>query len=66
MKNKVRSLKELNFLYWLVDNIIPKTLVYFCAMRVLAIASTEKFADVEMGKIGAFEAVEYYGEKYNV
>jgi hypothetical protein len=58
MKNL--STREVNYWYWLVDK-LPKRLVYFCSMRVMAHSTTGKYGNTIVPELTGMEAISRYG-----
>ena len=59
MKN--HSVREVNFWYWLVS-ILPKSLVYFSFMHVMAHATTGKYGNTIVPELTGMDAIDRYGE----
>jgi len=57
--------KEIKFWYWVVG-LLPKKLVYFCALHVLAYASTHEYSNLEMGLICGMDAITTYRDDKGV
>ena len=60
------SHRQVKIWYWIVDHLLPKKLMYFTTMRILADASTSKYSSVEVGKISAMDCIELFASKYNI
>ena len=57
------NVKEVSFWYWLVRR-LPKKLVYFCFMHVLAYNTSGKYGTTVISELTAMDAIDRYG-KYN-
>jgi len=55
------SPRMVNFWYWLV-NMLPKRLVYFSFMHVIAHATTGKHGNTIVPELTAMEAIERYAK----
>ena len=56
---------ETNAWHFIV-NLLPKKLVYFCFIRVMAYATTGKYNDTVVPKLSGMDAVKRYGEDFNI
>lgn len=57
--------RRVNFWYWIVDK-LPRTLVYFCFMKVAAFATTGKYGTTEVPKLTALNAIGRYSDEYKI
>jgi len=53
------SLKEVSFWYWFVRK-IPKKMVYFCFMHVMAYSTTGKYRSSIVPELSGMDAIERY------
>ena len=53
------------FWYWVVDR-LPKQLVYFCSMKVMAHATTGKYGNTIVPELPGMEAIQRYGDDYKI
>lgn len=62
MKNKTRimSVRETNFWFWLVRR-LPKRLIYFCFMQVMAHSTTGKYKETIVPELTGMDAINRYG-----
>ena len=56
MKNR-----EVDFWYWVADH-LPKRLVYFCFMHVMAYATTGKYGSTIVPDLTGMDAIKRYGD----
>ena len=54
------GMKEMNFWYWLVKK-LPKKLVYFCFMHVMAYSTTGKYGNTIVPELTGMNAIDRYG-----
>ncbi len=59
MKNM--SNREVSFWYWIVRR-LPKRLVYFCFMHVMAYCTTRKYGDTVVPELTGMDAIKRYGD----
>lgn len=59
------TMREVTFWYWLVDR-LPRKLVYFCFMKVMAHATTGKYGYTVVPELGGMDAVERYANDFRV
>ena len=52
---------ELNFWYWLVKK-LPKKIIYFCFMHVMAYATTGKYSSTIVPELTGMDAIKRYGD----
>lgn len=58
------SIRETNGWYWVVSHLVPKRLIYFCFMHVLAFATThEKYKHTEAPALAGLDAIILYGDE---
>ena len=57
----MKSQKEISFWYWLVG-LMPKKLVYFSFMHVMAYATTGKYGNTIVPDLAGMEAITRYGK----
>lgn len=50
--------------YRIVANMFPMKLVYFCGIRILAVATKGKWADQEVPKVTAIDALIRFEETF--
>lgn len=53
--------KQVNFWYFLV-NLLPKQLVYFCFMHVMAYSTTGKYGSTVVPELSGMDAIKRYGD----
>jgi hypothetical protein len=58
--------KEMGFWYWVVNNLMPKKLIYFTSMHVLGYATTGKYNTTIVPDITAMEAISRYGDDHDL
>lgn len=63
MRMEVRAVKAY---FWLVRNVIPAKLNYFCAMNVVAHATTGKYSGTDTNTITAIDAIKRYADDHNI
>ena len=68
LKNRRRDMKlwKINMYYWIVRNLIPKRLIYFCYMHVAAHATTGKYGDTEVPALSMMDAINRYGKDFKI
>jgi len=54
------SVRETNFWFWLVSK-LPKRLIYFCFMHVMAHSTTGKYGNTIVPELTGMDAIERYG-----
>ena len=52
---------KLNFWYWLVKK-LPKKIIYFCFMHVMAYATTGKYSSTIVPELTGMDAIKRYGD----
>jgi hypothetical protein len=55
------TVREVKFWYWLVG-LLPKRLVYFCFMSVMAHSTTGKYGDTIVPELTGMDAADRYGK----
>lgn len=65
-RKKLMSVREVNFWYWMVRNIIPKKLIYFCFMHVFAEVTTGEGSNIVVPELTAIDAINLYGNKHGI
>ncbi len=53
------SVKEVKFWYWIV-NLLPKRIIYFCFMHVMAYSTTGKYGKTVVPDLSGMEAIKRY------
>ncbi len=53
--------REVGFWYWLVD-LLPKKLVYFCFMHVMAYSTTGDYGSTIVPELSGIDAIKRYGD----
>ena len=53
------NIQEVNFWYWLVG-LLPKKLIYFCFMHVMAYATTGKYGQTVVPELSGMDAAKRY------
>jgi len=53
--------REINFWYFIVD-LLPKKLVYFCFMKVMAYSTTGKYSSTVVPDLTGMDAIKRYGD----
>jgi len=59
------TIKEVNFWYFLVK-LLPKKLIYFCFMHVMAYSTTGKYGNTIAPELIGIEAIKRYGDDNNL
>jgi hypothetical protein len=59
------KVREVNFWYWLVAR-LPRKLVYFCFMHVMAYATTGKYGETVVPELTSMDAIKRYGDDFEV
>lgn len=59
------KLFEVNFWYTLVK-FLPKKLVYFCFMTVMAHSTTGKYGNTVVPELSGMDAIKRYDDDYNI
>jgi hypothetical protein len=61
------KLRNVSIMYWIVS-IIPKKVVYFCYMHVLAYATTRDYGNTNPHEVNPMEVIDRYvkGNKINL
>lgn len=54
------SVREINFWFWLVRR-LPKRLIYFCFMHVMAKSTTGKHGNTIVPELTGMDAIDRYG-----
>jgi len=57
---------KLNMYYWIVRNLIPKKLIYFCYMHVGGYATTGKYGDTDVPALSMIDAISRYGKDHKI
>ena len=57
--------KEVKFWYFLVD-LLPKKIVYFCFMKVMAYSTTGKYGATIVPELSGMDAVKRYGDDHKL
>lgn len=60
------SAREMGLWYWVVDHLVPKTLIYFCFMHVMAYATTGKYGTTIVPELTGMDAISRYGDDNNL
>jgi len=55
------NVKEINFWYWLVK-LLPKKLIYFCFMHVMAYATSGKYGTTVVPELTGMDAIKRYSK----
>ena len=55
------KIQEVSFWYWLVAR-LPKKLVYFCFMHVMAYATTGRYGHTIVPQLSGMDAIKRYGD----
>lgn len=53
--------KEVKRWYWIV-NLLPKKLIYFCFLHVMAYATAGKYSGTIIPELAGMEAIKRYGD----
>ena len=53
------GVKQVNFWYWVVSR-LPKKMVYFCFMHVMAHATTGKYSSTVVPELTGMDAIDRY------
>ena len=56
-----RTVTTVKLWYWLVER-LPKTLVYFCFMHVMAHSTTGKYGNTVAPELTGMDAIKRYGD----
>lgn len=59
------SVRETNFWFWLVRR-LPKRIVYFCFMHVMAHSTTGKYGDTIVPELTGMDAAKRYGDDFGI
>ena len=51
--------------YWIVDR-LPKRVVYFCFMKVMAHATTGKYGSTIVPELSGMDAIQRYSDDFGV
>ena len=63
--SKNMSVTTTKLWYWLVNR-LPKTLVYFCFMRVMVHSTTGKYDTTIVPELSGMDAIKRYGDDMGV
>jgi len=55
------SVTTIKLWYWLVER-LPKRLIYFCFMRVMAHSTTGKYGNTIVPELSGMDAIKRYGD----
>lgn len=55
------SIRKVKFYYWIVD-LLPKTIIYFCFMRVMAYSTTGRYGETIVPELTGMDAIKRYGD----
>jgi len=59
------KLFEIKLWYWLVG-LLPKKLVYFCSMHVMAYSTTGKYGSTVVPELSGMDAIKRYGDDHSL
>ena len=59
------SVNTVKVWYWLVDQ-LPKKLIYFCFMHVMAYSTTGKYGNTIATELTSMDAIKRYGDDNNI
>jgi hypothetical protein len=59
------NMREVNFWYALVD-LLPRKLVYFCFMKVMAYATTDQYGDTIVPELTGMDAIQRFGDDHKI
>jgi hypothetical protein len=54
--------REMGFWYWVISHLIPKKIIYFSFMHVMAYATTGKYGNTVVPEITGMDAIKRYGD----
>lgn len=57
--------KEVKIWYWLVDR-LPRKLVYFCFMKVMAHSTTGKYGTTIVPELTGMDAIKRFSDDFNI
>lgn len=57
--------RESSLWYWVV-RLLPKKLIYFCFMKVMAHATTGKYGDTVVPQLTGVEAAQRFGNDFGI
>ena len=57
--------KEVDFWYWLVDR-LPKKLIYFCFLQVMAYATTSKYGETLVPELTGMDAIKRFASDNDI
>lgn len=53
------TIKKVKIMFWIASH-LPKTLVYYCVMHVMAHATTGKYSETDVTELTMLDAVKRY------
>ena len=59
------KIKEVNFWYWVIRK-LPKKMIYFSFMHVMAYATTGKYGNTVVPELSGIDAIKRYGDDNGV
>ena len=59
-------MRKINGFYFWLSSKLPKKLIYFCAIRVVASATTGKYTNTIVSELTAMDAIKRYEMKFNI
>ena len=59
------GMREVNAWYWFV-RLLPKKLLYFCFMKVMAHATTGEYGDTVVPELTGMDAIKRYADDFDI